>query len=126
NHRASWVAAISRLNGSASEMAASRFSAGVMHAALVRGVTISTSSGGPTGASRRLSASHMLPSPPPCGTARGLRGDGREQGQVLALHGLELGGSQAGPALAAKGLAERRDLAGRPAQLPTQPQHFRP
>src|SRR5581483_12082121 len=126
NHRASWVAAISRLNGSASEMTASRFSAGVMHAALVRGVTISTSSGGPTGASRRLSASHMLPSQVRCGTARGLRGDHLEHGQVLVPHGLELGGSQAGPALAAKGLADIHDLAGRPAQLPTQPQHYRP
>src|SRR5690349_15966678 len=46
NQRAEWVAAISRLKGPGREIAAKRFSAGVIMAALVRGVTISTSSVG--------------------------------------------------------------------------------
>ena len=57
NRRASAVAAISRPNGSASEIAARRFSAGVMTAALVRGVTISTSSGRMDGARSAPNAS---------------------------------------------------------------------
>src|SRR5437763_16212176 len=97
NQRVSRVAAISRLNGSASEIAANRFSAGVMHAALVRGVTISTSSGGPSGTSRRLSAHHMLPSPAPGGMACGLRNDHPEQGYVLVPHSLQFHGPEVRP-----------------------------
>src|SRR3954453_6892638 len=62
NQRAVAVAAISSAKGSRMEMAASRFSAGVTIAALVRGVTTSTSSGRAAGV-RRLRARRMVVPP---------------------------------------------------------------
>src|SRR3954462_11789725 len=90
NHRASAVAASSRLNGSSSEIAARRFSAGVIVAALVRGGTISASAF-PTGVCRgalvlqRTTVGLVGRAPP-----RPLRLERAEQGHVLLQYPLQL------------------------------------
>src|SRR4051794_16695180 len=111
NHRASAVAASSRLNGSSSEIAARRFSAGVIVAALVRGGTISASAF-PTGASRRSLGLQRMAAPlggrlPPCP----LRLQHAEQGPVLVHHSLQLAPPRARPRAARERLGEGDDVA---------------
>ena len=132
--RARGPAAISSPNGSASEMAASRFSAGVMITAFVRGVTISTSSGRPNGSGPGLLCGRMAASHHDArdglrragGSSRELATDGADEDEVLVPHGLELRMATPPPAAARERLAEVDDVAWSPAQQLTESQNRHP
>src|SRR5579884_9831 len=113
NQRTLRVAALSRLKLCGSAMAAIKFSAGVMVAVFVRGVTISTSSR--AGSSRRLPRSHtvfalsfdsvQLPLP------RALLLDHTADGPVLLHHALELSAATSPPRSISDGLGKGDDVA---------------
>src|SRR5581483_6336814 len=126
NQRAESVAAISRANGSRREMAASRFSAGVTIAVLVRGVTTSTSSGRASGARRRSIARRMAVPPGPAAAVGPSRAAGRGRRALTDLEGpqdgvellddrRELGARAALPGPAGELFGEGDRRAGRPA-----------
>src|SRR5579875_952348 len=126
NQRAESVAAISSANGSRREMAASRFSAGVTIAALVRGVTTSTSSGRVSGARRRSIARRMAVPPAPAAAVAPGRAAGRVRRALADLEGppdgaerrddrRELGARAALPGSAGELFGEGDRRAGRPA-----------
>src|SRR6266496_6624190 len=134
NRRACAVAVISSPNGSDSEIAASRFSVGVITAAFVRGVTTSTSSARAAALDRRLTLKNMV-------VVRVEESDGRRrahraacrlptdrpaQCQEFVPNGLKVGPATLPPGLSGQRFGEPDDVARTPSEQASEPQHAQP